>query len=187
MRVAWRETATAIVVLAASLALMTGCSKSPPSNAGSSASASSVAAAQSTAAASAGSGVSGTFSGDGKQVTLTQVTALKDDPFDGQPVTALVFSSKDQGGDPKAATNALFGNFGDALVAKVTPDGSVVETDVIHSGLQQQGSVSVSGVLKIKNFVDSGGVISGEITSSGPSDVFGKKLDVDLTFHTKAP
>jgi hypothetical protein len=59
--------------------------------------------------------------GNDKPAALTQVTAHKGDPESGKPVTVLVFTTKDQAGDPKAAFNALFGKFGDALVAKVSP------------------------------------------------------------------
>jgi hypothetical protein len=59
---------------------------------------------------------------------------------------------------------------------------------VVHSGLQNPaGSVSIGGVFTIKDYQASGGQISGDLTTGGPTDVFGKKLDVDLTFHTKAP
>jgi hypothetical protein len=39
----------------------------------------------------------------------------------------------------------------------------------------------------VKNYRAAGGQISGELTTGGPNDVFGQKVDVDLTFHTKAP
>jgi hypothetical protein len=171
--------------------LVAACSKAP----GNAASGAGVAAAGAASAAPAaapagpatGAAVSGSYTVDGKAAVLTQVTAHKDDPFDGQPVTAIVFTAKDQGGDAKAADNALFGNFGDAVVVRVEPDGAVVGADLVHSGLKEQGSVSLSGALTAKNFQATGGEISGEITSGGPTDVFGQKVDVDLTFHTKAP
>ncbi|HLI65126.1 MAG TPA: hypothetical protein VKU90_02070 [Caulobacteraceae bacterium] len=175
----------------AGLALVAACSKAPANVASSAesagASATPASAAATPAAAVSGPAVSGTFTVDGKAATLIQVTAHKDDPFDGQPVTALVFTAKDQNGDAKAATNALFGNYGDAIVARVEPDGTVIGADVVHSGLKEQGSVSISGAFTIKAFKSSGGVISGELTTSGPNDVFDQKLDVDLTFHTAAP
>ncbi len=47
---------------------------------------------------------------------------------------------------------------------------------------------SVSGrALRRRAYQASGGQISGHLTSGGPTDVFGQKADVDLTFHTKAP
>jgi hypothetical protein len=181
----------AIVCLAGVLALA-ACSK-PAANATNAAAAAPsggtpAAAAAPAAPAASGASVSGTFTGDGKAATLTQVTAHKDDPFDGKPVTAIVFTAKDQGGDKDAAMNALFSKYGEAIVAKVEPDGTVVGADVIHPGLQTPGgSVSISGVLTIKGYKNEGGQISGELTSGGPTDVFGKSLNVDLTFHTAAP
>ncbi len=146
------------------------------------------AAPQAAAAPASGPAVSGVFTGNGKQATLTQVTAHKDDPFDGKPITALVFTAKDQGGDDKAAFDALFNKFGDAIVAKIEPDGTVIGVDVVHSGLQSpSGSISISGVLTVKDYSAANGQISGRLTSNGPTDVFDQKVDVDLTFHAKAP
>jgi hypothetical protein len=39
----------------------------------------------------------------------------------------------------------------------------------------------------VKNYQATGGQISGVLTTGGPNDVFGQKLDVDLSFHTAAP
>jgi hypothetical protein len=179
----------------AGLMLLAACSKTPANVASSEAAAGAAAAATSSAAASAapaaaatGASVSGAYTANGKPAVLTQVTAFKDDPFDGQPVTAIVFTVKDQGGDAKAATDALFGNFGDSIVVRIEPDGTVVGADITHSGLtDQHGSVSLSGVFTVKNYKAAGGRISGELTSGGPTDVFGNKVDVDLTFHVPAP
>ena len=90
-------------------------------------------------------------------------------------------------GAAHADFDALFGKFGDAIVVKVQPDGNVVGVDIVHSALKTPGSVSISGVMSIKGYSAAGGQISGHLTSGGPTDVFGQKLDVDLTFHTKAP
>jgi uncharacterized protein YuzE len=170
--------------------LIAACSKAPAPAQGANATAPSGPQAASAPAATPATGpaVSGTFTGNGKPATLTQVTAHKDEPFDGKPVTALVFSAKDQGGDDKAAVDALFNKFGDAIVAKVEPDGTVVGVDVVHAGLQTpSGSISISGVFKTKNYSETGGQISGELTSNGEVDIFDQKLAADITFHTKAP
>ena len=180
-------------VCLAGVLLMAACSKAPaPAQSANAAAPVAPAAGPQLAAAPAvatsGPAVSGTYTGNGKPATLTQVTAHKDDPFDGQPVTALVFTAKDQGGDDKAAFDALFNKFGDAIVVKVEPDGTVIGADVVHTGLQSpSGSVSLSGVLKLEGYSSAAGQISGHLTSGGPVDVFDQKLEVDLTFHTKAP
>jgi hypothetical protein len=178
----------------AGLAFVAGCSKPAvaPGNAESAAAQSTTAPAQAASAApaaqlAAGAAVSGQFTANGKAATLTQVTAHKDDPFDGTPVTDIVFTARDQGADDKAADDALFGNFGDAIVIKVEPDGTVIGADIVHSGLTNPGSVSIGGVFSLKDFKAADGQLSGELTSGGPTDVFGQKVDVDLTFHTKAP
>jgi hypothetical protein len=180
-------------VCLAGVLLVAACSKPPPAantTAPQAAAAPQAPAAPAAtpAAAATSPAVSGTFIGNGKPATLIQVTAHKDDPFDGKPVTALVFTAKDQGGDDKAAFDALFDKFGDAIVAKVEPDGTVVGVDVVHSGLQSpSGSISISGVFKTENYSEAGGQISGRLSSNGEVDVFDQKVAVDLTFHTKAP
>jgi hypothetical protein len=180
-----------VVLGLAGLTLLVACSKAP-GNAGSSAAPASAApaaaaAAAPTAAPVTGPPVSGSYTVDGKAAVLTQVTSAKDDPFDGQPVTDVILTAKDQAGDAKPAVDALFGNFGDAIVVRIEPDGTVVGADIVHSALKEQGSVSLSGVFSVKNYQASGGQISGELTTGGPNDVFGQKVDVDLTFHVKAP
>jgi hypothetical protein len=181
----------------AGLVLVAACSKAPANteSAASAApqsavapSATAPASAAPAAAAASGPAISGTYTADGKPAVLTQVTAHKDDPFDGTPVTALVFTAKDQGGDDKAAFDALFDKFGDAMVIKVEPDGTVIGADIVHSALKSpSGSVSIGGVFTIKDYQAAGGQISGHLTTGGPTDVFGQKVDVDLTFHTQAP
>jgi hypothetical protein len=177
-----------LICLAAGLLLATACSKqggAPPAAANGVSAASPAAVAAAPAPAVSGPAVSGVFMGDGKQAALTEVTAHRDDPFDGKPVTALVFSEKDQAGSSDPKMDAVFGQFGSAMVVRVEPDGTVIGADIVHSGLGEH-SVSISGVLKIENFSMAGGQISGHLTSGGDNDVFDHKLNVDLTFHAKA-
>ena len=183
---------TPIICLTAAALLLAACSKAPAPAANAAAPPATTAplasAPPATTPAFSGPAVSGTYLGDGKPATITEVTAHPDDPFDGKPVTALVFTAKDQGGDAKAATDALFGNFGDAIVARIEPDGTVIGADVVHSGLQSpSGSISISGVFTVKDYSAAGGQISGRLTSGGETDVFDQKVNVDLTFHVKAP
>ena len=96
------------------------------------------------------------------------------------------------GATPAAATRRcghgrLFGKFGDAIVAKVQPDGALIGLDIVHAGLKTPGSVSISGVVTMKDFSMGNGQVSGHLTSGGPTDVFDQKVDIDLTFHAKAP
>jgi hypothetical protein len=178
----------------ADMAMIAACSKAPaPAQANAappaSAPATPAAPAAATAAAPAitGPAVIGTFTLDGKPAALTQATAHKDDPVNGQPITAIVFTEKDQGGDAQAADDAVFGNFGDAIVVKVQPDGTVIDVDVRHTALPHPGPVSISGVLTLSDYKLAGGVISGHLSTSGPVDVFDQKLNVNLTFHVAAP
>lgn len=172
--------------------ILAGCSKKPeaPAKPGGAASNAPATAPATPAAPTAPSGpaVSGVFTGNGKPSTLTQVTAHKGEPFDDQPVTELVFTAKDQGADADAEMQAHFGKYGDSVVARVTPDGNVIGADIRHSGLNMPGgSVSLSGMISIKDYKNAGGQISGRLTTGGPTDVFGQTFDMNLTFHTKAP
>lgn len=138
--------------------------------------------------ASAQGTLSGVYKGNGKPAALTQVTAQKGAPESGKPVTVLVFTTKDQADDPKAGFNALFGKYGDALVVKVWPDGSIYSTDVMHAGLNSpNGSVTVFGVMQMKDFKVANGEVSGHLTTDGPKEIQGQTWEVDLTFQTKAP
>ncbi|HLK25347.1 MAG TPA: hypothetical protein VKT30_11885 [Caulobacteraceae bacterium] len=176
-----------ILLGAASLCLVAACSRAPGNTVASGAPTSAAAAPTVAAARSSGAPVSGSYTADGKPAVLTTVTAHKGDPFDGKPITELVFTAKDQGGDAQAAVDALFGKFGDAVIARVEPDGTVVGADLVHAGLKQQGPVSLSGALTMKTYRNEGGQVSGELASGGPTDVFDHKVDVDLIFHASAP
>ena len=172
----------------AGVLLVAGCSKAPSGAAPPRAQVAAAANAAPATPAGAGPPVSGVYTGNGKPATLTEVTAHKDDPFDGHPITDLVFTASAQGGDANASTDALFGKFGDAIVVRVEPDGTVVGADVVHSGLKSpSGSISISGPFSMKDYRSAGGQISGHLTSGGPVDVFDQKVEVDLTFHAAAP
>ena len=130
----------------------------------------------------------GVFTVNGKPAALTQVTAFKGEPESGKPVTVLVFTTKNQGGDPKAAFNALFNKYGNAIVVKVFDDGKVYSADLVHASLDSpNGTLQVFGVLKIEDFAMAGGVISGRLTSGGVHTARNDKWDVDITFKAKAP
>ena len=130
----------------------------------------------------------GVFTVNGKPAALTQVTASKGEPESGKPVTVLVFTTKSQGGDPKAAFNALFDKYGNAIVAKVFADGKVYSVDLVHTSLDSpNGTLQVFGVLTIEDFSMAGGDISGRLTSGGVHEARNDKWDVDITFKTKAP
>lgn len=181
------------LICLAGVALIAACSKTPAgvgkTDAAASPGAVTAAAAAPAAPAVTGAPVSGIYTGNGKPATLSYVTSRADEPFDGKPVIDLIFTQKDQAGSAKPDFDAVFGKFGDAIVVRVQPDGNVIGADVIHSGLKTQGggSISISGVLSMKDYRAAGGQISGHLTSGGPIDVFDQKVEIDLTFHTKAP
>jgi len=120
---------------------------------------------------------------------LTDVQVRPDDPIDGKSANAIVFTVSPQHGDAAAIEDAHEGKFGDALIVRVTVDGTVEGADLIHHGLSEtNGYVSTVGVVTIDNYRVSGGEVFGHVTSGGPSDSGdGQKVNVDLTFHAKAP
>jgi hypothetical protein len=138
--------------------------------------------------ARAESAVSGTFTANGKATTLTQVTAHKGEPVFNKPVTELVFTAMDQKGDPKAAFNATFHKYGDAIIAKVTAEGKLVGTELVHSGWRRPGmALSVSGSITMEDFSLKDGEMSGRIVTDGVQEAFSDKFEVNLTFKVKAP
>lgn len=136
-------------------------------------------------AASAQNTLSGSYEVAGKKAALTQVAAYKGDPESGKPITVLVFSAKPQKG-AKPASDALFGEFGDAIVVKVFDDGKVYSADILHAAfdLPNNTMTTFSGVT-IKDFKKADGQISGELVTTG--DARGQKWAADVTFKAKAP
>ena len=138
--------------------------------------------------ASAQGTLSGVYKANGKSAALTEVTAHKGEPESGNPVTVLVFTTKDQAKDPKAGFKALFGEYGDAVVVKVFSDGKIYSTDIRHSGFDfgPVPSATVFDIVQMKDFKAAGGEISGHITTGGKVDIRGQPWELDLTFKTKA-
>ena len=169
----------------AAVCLIAACSKAPAAGA----SPASANAAPASAPAAAGPPVSGVYTAGGQPAALTDVSAHADDPFDGKPVTALVFTVKPQGGDANAISDAHQGNFGDAIILRVQAGGQVIGADFVHHGLDKSGGyMSAVGMVSLKNYSDAGGQLSGQLTSGGPSDAAGgQSINVDLAFHTRAP
>jgi hypothetical protein len=190
-----------LIVGLASLLLVAACSKAsketkadeaapaPAANATAAAPASAAAPAATATAAPdvSGPAISGTYTANGKPATLTSISAHPDEPFSGQPVTMIVMTSQDHSANPKPDFDAAFGHLGDAIVLKVHPDGSIIGTEIVHSGLKRQGAISWIGELKLEDYRVGGGQISGHLTSNGPRDVFDEPVNVDLKFHTPAP
>lgn len=133
--------------------------------------------------------LSGTFSVAGKAAVLKHAGAYKGDPESGKPVTVLVFTAKDPGKSAKPASDALFGEFGDAIVVKVFDDGKIYSAELVHAGFNlPNNTLTLLGnrEVGIKDFKNADGAISGTLTSDGAKDARGQKWEVALTFKTKA-
>lgn len=138
------------------------------------------------ASALAQSTLSGSYEVAGKKATLMQVSAVKGKPESGKPVTVLVFTAKSQGKAADPATDALFGEFGDAIVVKLFDDGKVYSADLVHAAFDlPNNTATIFGGATIKDFKKADGKISGELVSTG--DARGQKWTVDLVFTAKAP
>jgi hypothetical protein len=170
-----------IVLACLAVAVLAACSRSPAGQ--------SNAAAPAVAAQPPGAPVSGAYIANGKPAVLTDVSIHPDDPVDGKPVHAFVFTVLPQAGDADLISDAHQGKLGDAIIIRVQDDGAIAGADLDHHGLvESNGYASTVGVLSIDNYRVSGGEISGHVTSGGPSDSSsGQMINVDLTFHTKAP
>jgi hypothetical protein len=177
------------VACLAALGLVAACSKAPPANAA----ANQASGAPATAPAAPSSApVSGVYNAGGKPAVLTDISTQKDDPFDGVPVTLIVMTVQSQGGEAAASDDAHNGKFGDALIIRVEPDGTVIGSDFVHHGLvKSDGYMSQTGTLTLKDYKAADGQISGHLTSGGPAGVGAtadnQMVNVDLTFHVKAP
>jgi len=125
--------------------------------------------------------VAGVFKGNGKEVKLAHVSAHWREPFGDKPSMVLVFTEKDHSKDTKPDFNAGFGKFGSALVVSLHEDGDIFGCEVAHSALKHQNFSSI-GTIKTNNFQFADGQVQGELTTDGPTDVFGESWEVNLKF-----
>ena len=134
----------------------------------------------------ADSEVSGIFKGNDQPAKLAFVSARKGTPLRGQETIKLVFAEKDHSKDEQADLKALFGDYGSALVIGIQLDGKVVTCDVLHEAHKQKPISSPTSV-KMSEFKNENGQLSGKLTSDGKAEAFGETWEVNLTFKTKAP
>lgn len=133
----------------------------------------------------ADSEVSGIFNGNDQPAKLAFVSAHKGTPLRGQETIKLVFTEKDHLKDEEAALKALFGDYGSALVIGIQLDGKIVTCDVRHEAHKQR-PISSPASVKMSEFKNENGLISGKLTTDGKAEVFGQTWEVNLTFRTKA-
>ena len=134
----------------------------------------------------ADSEVSGVFKGNDQLAKLTFASAHKGTPVAGKETIKLVFTEKDHSKDDQSDLKALFGHYGSALAIGIQPDGKVVTCDIAHEALKQKPISSPSSV-KMSEFKNEGGYISGKLATDGKQEAFGQTWEVALTFRTKAP
>jgi hypothetical protein len=175
----------------AALALLAACSNNAATNAANNAAPVNTAPANTAAAMPTAPSVpvtptvSGKFIADGTPVKLTFVGAYGGDTEDGKPVIHIIFSTKTQSSETDNAWgDAYIGKLGDSIDLKMRPDGTILDVDYNSQSLKSAKTFSASGdAYKLINWVSSGGVLSGELTSNGPvSGIGDDKVDVDLTF-----
>jgi hypothetical protein len=137
-------------------------------------------AAAKAAAGPAKPSVAGVFKGNGKEAKIAFVSAQWREPFNDKPGIRLIFTEQDHTRDPKADFNANFGRYGSALVISLFEDGSIFGCEVSHTALK--GGFSAIGTIKTKDFKFENGLVQGQLTTSGPDNVFGQTWEVDLKF-----
>src|SRR6266513_5386863 len=130
--------------------------------------------------------VSGVYLGNDQPAKLAFVSAHKATPVAGQETIALVFTERDHSKDTQPELKALFGNYGSALVVGINPDGKVVTCDIAHEALKQKPISSPLSV-KMSDFKNEGGQISGKLATDGKQEAFGQTWEVNIIFKTKAP
>src|SRR5438552_7219016 len=133
----------------------------------------------------ADSEISGVFKGNDQPAKLAFVSAQKGTAVAGKDTIKLVFTEKDHAKDERPDLKALFGDYGSALVVGIHADGKVVTCDIAHEALKQKPISSPSSV-KMSDFKNEGGQISGKLATDGKQEAFGQTWEVDLTFRTKA-
>ncbi len=134
----------------------------------------------------ADSEVSGIFKGNDQPAKLMFVSAHKGTPVAGKDTIKLVFTEKDHAKNERPDLKALFGDYGSALMIGIQPDGKVVTCDIAHEALKQKPISSPSSV-KMSDFKNEGGQISGKLATDGKQEAFGQTWEVNLVFKTKAP
>lgn len=134
----------------------------------------------------ADSEISGIFKGNDQPATLMFVSAHKGSPVGGKETIKLVFTEKDHSKDLQPELKALFGDYGSALVIGIQADGKVVTCDVAHQAHKQK-PISSPASIKMSEFKNEGGQISGKLATDGSAEAFGQTWEVNLAFKTKAP
>ena len=134
----------------------------------------------------ADSEVSGVFKGNDQPATLAFVSARKGTAIAGKETIKLVFTEKDHAKDQQADVKALFGDYGSALIIGIQEDGKVATCDIAHEGLKQKPISSPSSV-KMSDFKNEAGQISGKLAADGKQEAFGQTWEVNLIFKAKAP
>jgi hypothetical protein len=143
-----------------------------------------VTAAQKMSAAD--SEVSGVFKGNDQPAKIAFVSAHKGSAVAGSDTIKLVFTEKDHSKDQQPDLKALFGDYGTALIIGIRPDGKVVTCDIAHEALKQK-PISSPASVKMSEFKNEDGQISGKLATDGKQEAFGQTWEVNLTFKTKAP
>ena len=134
----------------------------------------------------ADSEVSGVFKGNDQPAKLAFVSAHKGTAIAGKETIKLVFTEKDHAKDQQADLKALFGDYGSALIIGIQPDGKIVTCDIAHQAHKQK-SISSPSSVKMSDFKNEGGQISGKLATDGKQEAFGQTWEVNLIFKTRAP
>jgi hypothetical protein len=117
--------------------------------------------------------VNGVFKGNDQPAKLAFVSAHKGTPLRGQETIKLIFSEKDHSKDKEADLKTFFGDYGSVLVIGIQLDGKVVTCDARHEAHKQKPISSPSSV-KMSEFKNENGQLSGKLTTDGTAEAFGE-------------
>src|SRR5438128_12607035 len=107
-------------------------------------------------------------------------------PVADKDTIKLVFTERTHAKDERPDLKALFGDYGSALMIGIKPDGKVVTCDIAHEALTQKPISSPSSV-KMSEFKNENGQISGKLVTDVKQEAFGQTWEVNITFKTKVP
>src|SRR5207248_11127388 len=104
----------------------------------------------------------------------------------GKDTMKRVCTEKNQAKEQLADVKALFSDYGSALIISSQADGKVATCDIAHEALKQKPISSPSSV-KMSDFKNEAGQISGKLATDGKQEAFGQTWEVNLIFKAKAP
>ena len=124
--------------------------------------------------------ISGRYAANGKDASLSFVSAWPRDKFAGREAIVVVLTEKDHSASKKPEFDASLGQFGAALtISLFTTDGEIFGSQITHPGLKRS-SASVSGSIVGEGVKVVGDRVQGRFKTKGAARIFDETLDLDI-------